>query len=636
MFCPNCGSPINDEAAFCPNCGNKVTAEQEAPTGFETVVLTPDEPETVPLTPEVPETPKYGETVVLAPDANPWAQPAAEPAAAPVAEPDPDPFAGASDPFAQVSFEEKPAKPKKSILKILIPVVAVVLVVAIVALCFTNAVAGFFVKTFGSDQDYLVYVEKNAFEDVSAAISDAYGSYIDLFGDQAVTSDLKLNVSDDALDMLSDATGVNVDLDWINGMVFRVNGNTKDGLTSGNLALEISGQTILDLALFMDMDAASLILGLQNLSDEYIELDMESLTSGSDDIYYDDYYGASTSSSGMTGISTLLTSDELIQALPTEKELNNLLNKYFAIVIENIDEVEVSSDTLEAGDLSQKVTAIEMTIDADALCKIAEAVLTELAEDKDVEAIINNVSAALEDADMIDDADEVYDEFQEGIEDALDNLDEDNFGEGELVVTSYIDGSHNIIGRKFEAEDDEISYATVTKGSEFATEIDLSEVKIEGEGTIKLNKVNAEYTLEVDGEELCVLTASDLTVGVNSVSGKLVLQPSDALWDMMGASSVVESLDLGLALDFSISEDKTSLTVGVLSDDESFISMEINSEAGKPQKVTMPEADWDMDEAEDWLESMDFDKLIDALDKTDMPDDLVEYLEQLLEYAGVM
>ncbi len=24
MFCPNCGSHVNDDAAFCPNCGNKV------------------------------------------------------------------------------------------------------------------------------------------------------------------------------------------------------------------------------------------------------------------------------------------------------------------------------------------------------------------------------------------------------------------------------------------------------------------------------------------------------------------------------------------------------------------------------------------------------------------------------------
>lgn len=655
MFCPNCGSPMNDEAVFCPICGKKVAAEQEVPAAPEAVDL-PIE------TPETPDVFQTSETVVLTPDANPWAQPV-EPAADPFAEPAADPFAEPdANPFAQVSFDEKPAKPKKKLAKILIPVIAVVLVAAIVALCFTNAVSGFFVKTFGSDEDYFEFVETNALEGVAASISGAYGSYIEMLNpDQALAGDLKLNVSEDALDMLSDATGADIDMDWINGMVFRVNGNSKEGLSNGNVALEIGGQTILDLAFFLDMDAASLILGLQNLTDEYIELDLNEMISGSsyDEPYYDDYNDpvASSSSPDLSSISALLSDEELVKALPTEKELNNLLNKYFAIIVESIDEVETSSETLDAGDLSQKVTAIEVKIDREAAAKITEAVLNALADDEEIETIIKNVAKVLEDKDLIDDADEVYDEFKDGIDEALDELEDDDFednieegyyvSDNTLVITSYVDGSHNLIGCEIESTTDvyydgekrdsyeqTISFATVTKGSNFATEIDLGEVVIEGEGNQKFGKVNAEYTLEVDGEEMCVLTVSDLKMGVDSISGKLVLKPSDEIWEAMRVDDMIKALDLGLSLDLSISKNKSSVTIDVLSDDEIFAGIEVNSETQKPQKVTMPDADYDMDEAQDWLESMDFDKLIDALEKAGLPDDLVESLEDMLQYIA--
>lgn len=38
MFCPNCGSRVNDSASFCPNCGNSVksaAASQTATTGVQ-------------------------------------------------------------------------------------------------------------------------------------------------------------------------------------------------------------------------------------------------------------------------------------------------------------------------------------------------------------------------------------------------------------------------------------------------------------------------------------------------------------------------------------------------------------------------------------------------------------------------
>lgn len=597
MFCPNCGSPINDESVFCPVCGKNLTAEQEIPAAPETEVLTPE--------------------------ASPWTQPVE---AAPVYTEAPVYEPTAADPFAQVSFDEKPAKPKKKLWKILVPIVALVAVVAIVAVCFADAMTGFFIKTFGSDESYLQFVEQKAFAGTAEGVSRFYGAYIGAFSaDQADTSVLKLNISDDALDLLSTTMGAPIDLSFINEVAFHLNGNTKDGMTNGDLILEISGQTILDLAFFLDMDAPAMILGLPNLTEQYIKVDMET--------------------SGDANPVAILTDGKLIAALPSEQTLESLLNKYYAVIVENIDEAEATTDTLEVKGISKKVTALTVKIDAEMANKMAAAILNTAKEDKDLETIIRNMANALKEAQLIteEEANNAYADFLEGIEDGLAEIENtDPADDDQLIITTYVDGAHNVVGRKLNTGDEEISFVAVTEGTKFACGFEAEGVVLLGEGTMKDGKIGAEFSLEVEGEKMLTLKASDLAVAKDSVSGKLLIEPADALLDTLDmdaqSKDMVKGMELALALDFSYSKEKSSVTLGVNSKGSSMVSIAIDSETKEPQTVTLPDDSkvLDMEQMQTWLMSLDFNKLVDALGNTELPQELVGALENLLQSAGLI
>ncbi len=531
-----------------------------------------------------------------------------------------------SDPFAQVSFEEKPAKPKKTIWKILAPVIAVVTVIAIVAVCFAEQTAGFFMKTFSSNEGYLHYVEEKAFKNASEDITHYYGTCTGMTGtDRAAENTTRVIVSDDALDILEAYTGANMDLDWINDVIIHSKLNMKGDLAEYKFALEMDKQTLLDVAFFIDADAQSFFIGLLNLSDQYLEVDIG------------DFYGPSTGN--------LYADSELTKALPTEAELYRLLNKYFSIAIKNIDDVEKSTDILDVGGISQKVTVLEMNIDAAMAADIAEAILQEARDDKDLKTYINDVAKVLEDEDMISDADEVYEQFLDGIDEALEELDDaDNDNEELISITNYIDNRHNIIGREIEIEGDKISYVTVTDGKEFAREFVADSVVIRGEGTKKGSKETAEYTLKVSGTPLLTLTVSDFdTEPKDTLNGKLLLEPTDALLEMMEldsqAMSLIRTLDLGLSLEFSGNKSKASATIAVMSKGDPLVSFVTDAKDKNPTKVTLPDGKDvldanDTDEAEEWVTSFDFDELINALKKTDLPKDLIDQLEGVLQSIG--
>lgn len=597
MNCPKCGASVTDEVVFCPYCGQNVTVQPEPPvspaneTPVEEIYEYPQ--------PVQPTEADYAQTEY----------PQSEPSS--------------SNSFAEVSFDEKPAKRKKKLWKVLIPCVAVVAVLAVVFAIFSGPIIGFFIKTFGSDEAYLKHVEKKALEQYTEDISAAYGTYTGVLDDiQASETEIKVKVSKEALSMLS-TMGVEAnDLEWINDVVIRSNANMKDGLSESKIALEIGKETVLDLDVLLDMSGQDVYVGIPSLSEEYLKADMDTGSSAT--------------------LTSLYSSEGLIKALPSEETLNKLLTKYTAIVLDNIDDAEKSSDTLEIGDISQKVTVLEYTIDRDMIVEIARAVLKEAKNDKELKSCIKNMVDFLEDQGILDGADDIYDEYQNGIEDLLDELEDlDYENEDMITIIDYVDNSHNIIGREIEIEGEQIIYyATVTKGKNFAKEIEIDDMVIYGEGTKKGSENNAEYTLEVDGIEMLTVTVSGFDKEASK--GKFILTPTGALLEDLDidsdVASAIETFNLGISYEFSSSTGNASAAIGIVSNEKALAELIITTKTKSASKISLPDADQvvDAEDADEWVKGMDFDALVNALKKTDLPDELVDSLEQAVSAMQYM
>lgn len=619
MFCKNCGSHIPDGSKFCLACGNSVEAEVVAPV--ETPAAEPN----------------------VNPEAAAFEMPVSE---APVSEEQPE-FA---QPWQSEVAEVLPKKKSGKLLAWLIPSVSVV-VLAALALVFWNPIKGFFLKNFGSAADYRDFVaEKNITNSVSDSVSGAYGAVVNtVFGGSkkdapgAMDMSMKLNVGDQALEGLEklykNNMGEEIDLAWLNGIELKVSTNIKDNLYQAGAALNIGGEEIAELDGILDLSQGKLLFGLVNLTDEYLAVDMlegmgdiEAMTEAFEDM------------------------DKMGAALPTEKEVNELLNKYIGIALDSFEDVEKSTENVKVDDVKQKLTVLETKIDGDDLIGALEAVLEELSEDKQVKKILERFADYAEDEfDLEMDVDDFFD----GIDDALDAL-EDADGDDmdvELVLTQYVNSAHEMVGYALEVNEEQILRCVEVKdGSKLAYELIYTMVEeyysysdgwkematsleIRGKGTEKKGAVNAEYTVayytsydqDEDGErlwegtEIFTFSLVDFEAKDDTVKGKIRIAPSADLMEQMelpnAAASVISLAQIQLELGLDVTEKSSALDVNVLIGEELLAGVTFTATEKKATSIDLPDEAYDIDDADAWAETIDLEALQNSLKEAGVPVD---------------
>ena len=477
MFCNHCGSEVKDDAVFCSNCGKQLLTDSEAD------VLADEKTADAEVEPQA-EVQQDGE---------------------------------GSSQFAQVQFD-KPVKKSKKPFVLAIAAVAVALLV-LFGVSNLGTVQGFFVKSFGSDADYLKFVEKKAFNTYTDDISNSYGKLFEQEDKAASKTEFKLNASDKAISMaesfLEDELDVDMDLDWINTISVNMDAVQKEKLSQLIASVCVDDKEIVSLDFINDADKQEIFVALLGLSDKY-------LTASTD--------------SGDVGVSAnylttaLYTDPELKKALPSDEEIDNLLDKYIKIAIDNLDDVSKETDTIEVDGIEQKVTVLELEIDMDVVVEIAEDILKEVKNDKELEEYINDIADYLEKNDLVDDAGDAYDEFVDLIDDGLDELEDLDYDNETIInLVDYVNSKHEIVGRKLEVFDEEIiSCVVARKGKKFAAEIEMPSVKIQGSGTEKNDVINGEFSLKVEGKKILEATVKDLSYNADNyalLNGNIRIYP---------------------------------------------------------------------------------------------------------------
>ena len=365
MFCNNCGNQLSDNSKFCDKCGAQVAQEVVQPVAQPAPAPVAETPVAAPVAAPVAETP--------------IAAPVAE---TPVAE---APVATATE-FAQPQFEA-PAKPpkkkmsKKKLLAWLIPTSALVVAAAVFLVLIMGPLQGWWLKNFGSAKDYRDYVQDNTKKMATGVLSETYGIALSMLSGEypegASEVSMKLNFGSTALDMMEDfsqqALGEKLDLDWMTSIGMTMSSNAKDGLQQMGASLNIGEAELAAIDCIMNMAEGKLYLAILSLSNQYLELDMQSVMDMYEDLmgrytggseYYNSAYASKDSvalpsmNSSYASVLEMLEDPELLAILPTEEELDKLLNKYVDVILDSFDDVKKSTKTMSVGDVKQKLTVL--------------------------------------------------------------------------------------------------------------------------------------------------------------------------------------------------------------------------------------------------------------------------------------
>ena len=551
-------------------------------------------------------------------EATPVAEPVAEPVVDSVAEKVVAEPVVVEDGFATADFDapKKPKKGKKAIIIIAIIVVVLGLIGGAIAL-FWNSIAGFFIKNFGSDEDYLKFVEYNALSAYVDDVAMVYGNATESFTEGTATNvALNVEVSDTAHDLLKEYLAA--DVSWLKSISLEGNTKTDGDLQSTDAILKLSGKEILNASVIVDQAEGKAYLAILNLSEKYME----------EKIQIPEAYKE-------------LLSEEFIAKLPAEKDFSNITKRYLEIALDNLNDVEKSTETVEIGDVSQKLTVLELTISEKDLYDICMDVLKEFKNDKEVKNIIKGVLKQLEDEGLIDDANDALDELYDELDEAIDNLKEaDVDSDKEMaVLTDYVNSKHEIVGRTLSVGGRKaLEYLKATDGDEFAYELDYSgAMKVKGEGTIKSDIVNATYTVTVQNIEVATLTVEDFDEAAfddGYINGKFTVKPSEELLSQVipdsQINSVIKLLDPGVCVDINTGKDNGSIKVSLLSKDQVLVTVSASGTVSDDNSISVPD-DSDVVSQDEWASELDINKIIDALKEAGVPTELLNVLNYYMQ-----
>ncbi len=616
MFCKNCGKEIPEGSVFCGECGTPVE-NQPAPAA------------------DVKATQEEGFKVETPVEETPVAE------TAPTAETTPE---SQVQSFEEPVIETKPKKKKKGLIITLISLLLVVLI-GLGSWFFCPAFKGWILKTFGSDAAYLEHVESESLKAGSSKVIKGYGKLINALKNNEFGADMKLEltVSDKLISTLENnippiADGVKMDLDWLKNISIDMDGNLKDNISKVLMGINVNGVKLADLDVIIDMNEGELLMGVPSLNDKYLkaELDIPS------------EFGE---------IRSILSDNALWDALPSEEQLNDLVEKYIDVVLANLNEAKKSSKTVKIEGISEELTTLKIDIDGKTIRNVAVEVLKTAKDDEDIKGIVKNIMKYLEKqgVSMPGNFDKMYSELTDEIDDIIEEfeeLDEDDLDiPYDISMVDYVNSSHEIVGRKFNFEGTTIfEYVTVHDGANFASKVEANlaiftggngTISFVGKGTDKNDVINGDFKLEVMGRQLLNVKVIDYKADSEYLNGKFQISLPDNMFELLlNEADIPEELisAIGLVdpkLEFSFEGNEKSNKVGInlMAGDEALIGYSVSSTIKTPSSVIKP-ADskvYEEDEADRWASEINPSDILNKLkDAGILNNEMLEMLQQVM------
>lgn len=517
---------------------------------------------------------------------------------------------------------------------------AAVLIIGGVGIAFASSISEFFRQTFSSPEDYYRYVEMNALKNGAETFSDSYDSYLENLEkmNNGCNADLALKLEDGGRSLLG--TVIPADITWLKEISLKANSRFADSSSGSEMSLYLNDDKILTFQQEIDLELQKMYMKIPDFSDSYLLMDFAEILESSD--------ADLASSLDFSGMAL-----QLSDYCPDGETAANILNRYGEIIFNNISEVKKEKETLEVDGISQKCTALEATIKPAELTKMGQEVIDELKNDKDIEKIIRAFADDAQDLDPngdIPDADTLYQQFTEALDEAMDELNNtaEETDNDYFISKIWVGSGSQIIGRDFslvfDGETERVlHYARPQQKKDFALEASLtaedSSLSLEGSGQIVSNKENSAYTFSIDETPVFTMEAEDYDLKETkdgSAGGSLLFSPCPGLTELMeedayNGFSLLSNYSLKIS--FNKASDSKQMDITVLSADVPMFTISLATSYNAEVPSHLPEdADtvYDLTDEEalmDYIMSINWDGFVDTLKNSDIPSEYTELIE---------
>ena len=545
--------------------------------------------------------------------------------------------------------EPMPQIPKRRSKTSIIIAICMVVVIALGVTVFLswNWIQGFYIRSFGTPQEYLVFTEQQWMKPSFSALSNAYDEVMQQTASsatQSIQGSLRFVIGESPRQYLETSLaleGLNADLDWLEEISLQYNLLYSQQATQYDIHLGLKDQHIAQMRMFMDQENQKIWYGFPELNEEYLYIDQSIGTA-------DEIAEAQKKAK-----------EALLEKLPDRALLDAILNDYADFLLTYIAEAEMVTETVTLNDISQELTVLSTTftevecIDLvmDILRKaqtdpqlrpilVAFVEYTYESQPTDYEFVMGDYGyeyvPVFEDVDGEKKLDELLEEELNYLQEERSNASEEAF----LHYSVYVDNNHQICGRDITIEAEEtfsLYYILLRDGKQYALQLRTQSLDITGTGCIDKQELQGAFTFTEDKE-----VVANVNLQLN-LSGMASGQFSGSMTAENLAGNPDNSMQLPMSfdkivLDWNLSDQECICKMQLHNDDELVFGMDMSGNVTEGSAIELPaggvEAS-DLIARQNWLSAFDFQPLLDNLRQSAMSEEYVDYLEEYLQMLYV-
>ena len=538
-------------------------------------------------------------------------------------------------------------------------------------------------------------------QDAADGISALYGLLLKFLGgdmemdasmDMAMQSDVAITLGSEIKEQLGQSlkeVGINEGLSWFESLGLSTT-MIKDGdLTRLVVGINLFKKDIISADVIMDMANKMMYATLPGINDQTVGMPMDMEQQDGNELPdmdedWDDTMDETPAAGAVGGVSSLLTGGnlaaifaehkDLIQALPTEEQMNQLILSYLDVTLEYLEEGTTAKETLTQDDVSQSVDATTYVITRYDVMDAAIAVLTKAKTDTELEKALDAFSAlsnaiATQQGEDVEQTD-LHAELMDDIDDMLKDLQEDktNSEDDEVLricvytandktvgiqmtmheMDGFAEPEDETVAQSMSAEEaDQVKRITVYSledGNKSAFYLNVMDnVEFSGSNHVSVEQlmgnklVSGNYTLKLDGVEYLLVELENFTAdpfNSETLEGTVYLRLGKGLKDTMETPSPFFNQNTVVKLEVKIDDKGSELNVVLYSGDMILFRIDTATKLLEPTEITVPKdyIDGTNEEAmAQWMQNMDLEALLNNLKEADVPEELIQMLELMMQ-----
>lgn len=470
------------------------------------------------------------------------------------------------------------------------------------------------------------------------------------------TSDITLKLEDSGRSLLGFIAPF--DVSWLNDITFTTDVTVKDGQEGVLMKALLNGTQICTIEYYLDSESQDVYMRIPELSDKYFKTNLQdaadaqsaaieeaesSLSDDSAASAITDKVLNSGTYTWSTNLSLAMMSD-FTGLLPEASVVEELLNRYSALVFDNMNEQDSTTETLTAQGISEDCTVYEARISQDDALKMATAILESAKSDKEIEGILETWSQKLPDSEGL------YDKFLSSVESGLASLkeadtsdDSETSDEADDYITSriWVNADGQIAGRELSVHSDGTESPVITwqmpkSDSGFGyllsyKDSDNGEFALTGSGTIDGDLLNGTYQFSADGTPYANIELKDYDTA-SAKKGDLNGNYTITLFSSDENDSMAALANFALIMDLTSADTSGAIDLSITSAGSTLGTLSITSEPGNgveiPDLTSITDAYdvTDEDAMTEYASGLDFTALMSSLTDAGVPDEVITYI----------